>query len=303
MPMTRWRTLGRIVGRVLAVIVFLVVLGVLVAGSIELWLRTPWGRDFLESRLERVLSHEIRGLMRIGGIDRYSFGTAEAHDVEFLDPRGEPVIQIPRAELGIDLGSLFSRTVRLEGARARHAVITIAPGHGGKSTSIEETFASGRPKRGGGGGPRIDIDTGAIHVEESSLVIAMGHPRFHIENLEGFVRVSRTGDRHARVRLDRIDGAWALPGLRLLDEAHPFHGSGRIDGNKDPVVDLSVRACFPRGEVPARVRFGQSGFKFAYDADEARLVGLALRALDLIVGERVEAERSAVDVSHLKPCS
>jgi hypothetical protein len=300
--MTGWRTIGRIGGRALAVVVFLVVLGVLVAGSLELWLRTPWGRDFLESRLERVLSHEIRGLMRVGAIDRYSLGTVEVRDLHFLDPRGEPVIQIPRAELGIDVGSLLSRKVRLQGARARHAVITIAPGHGGKSTTIEEAFASGRPASDGGG-PRVDIDTGTIRVEASSLVIAMGHPRFVIENLEGFVRVSRSGNRQARVRLDRVDGAWALPNLRLLDEEHPFHGSGRIDGNRDPVIDLRLRACFTRGEVPARIQYGRSGFRVAYDADEARLVGLALRALDLMVGERVEAERSDVDVSHVEPCS
>ncbi|MBC7173919.1 MAG: hypothetical protein H5U40_15870 [Polyangiaceae bacterium] len=287
----------------LKLLAFVAVLGVVATGAFELWLRTDPGRDFLAGRLEKLLSNEVLGSLRIGRIDRYSLGTVVARDVDFLDPRGKAVIEIPEVELGIDLGALLSRTIRLEDARARDAVVTIAPGRHGKSTSIEETFAKQGPKEGEGP-PKFDIDTGTIHFDRTHLVLAMGDPRMRLDGLEGFVRVSRRGDRKVEVTLDRVEGAWSLPDTRMLDGAHRFHASGQVDGNSDPLLDLKLRACFRRGAVPMRLRYGsRTGAKLAYDAEEARLVGLAIRAVDLVAGGAVEAQRASVDVSHLDQCS
>lgn len=294
--------MGRAAGWLVAILASALALGTLGAGGLELWLRTERGRAFLAERLERALGRELRGSLRIGGIDRYDRASVVAHDVAFLDPRGQPVLELERVDLGLDLGALLSREARLRSAYARGVVVTLTPGEGGYSTSIEETFA-GPPGRGGGGGAPFDVDTGTIHVEQASLVIAMGAPRVRFDELDGFVRVARKGHQAVKVRLDRIDGAWRLPGTRLLDEKRTFHATGRVDGDAEAVVDLTVRACFRRGEVPLRVRYGKSlGLRLGYDADDARLVGLALRAVDLVTGGTVEVTRASIDARALSAC-
>src|SRR5690606_19393881 len=106
----------RIVRWMLGCLVVAVALGALSVGALELWLRTESGRERLGDRLEQLISREIRGSLRIGAIDRYSFGSVEAREVQFLDPRDEAVIHLPHVELGIDLVALASRKLVLKDA-------------------------------------------------------------------------------------------------------------------------------------------------------------------------------------------
>lgn len=133
--------------RALAVIGALVALLVLAAGAGLLWLRSASGRRALARRIERAVSAEIRGSLRIGSIEAVRWDGVRATGVRFVSPAGEPVIVVDAVDLDLRWrsalrGQFHSTHARASGGR----VVLRDDAHG--PLSIDVTFR-GRPAPGG----------------------------------------------------------------------------------------------------------------------------------------------------------
>lgn len=284
--------------KVLVALSISIALAAIAVIGVELTLRTAWGREKLADELEEIIEDQIPGSLEIGAIERYRFGHVVAKAIEFTSPDGETVIEVARAEARLALLPLLWGKLAFEGVRARGATVVIAPGRRALSTSIAETF-----KESEDAGGALDVDTGTMHFERTSLVLAMGKPRVRFDRLEGFARVIRPSGKKAKVRLDRVKGVWSLPDFPKLGPKREFHASGVVDVEAEPMVDVVVRACFDDGELPIALRLTPSrDVRLDYRPGEAGAIEFFLRLADRFSGDHVTVDEGEVDLGELAAC-
>lgn len=290
----RMKNARRVVRRVALVLAVLSVTLVVSLASAYLWLTTDSGRAWLARRIEDVYADQVTGTLEIGQIRRLRGFAVDAENLRFLDPRANEIIVIRSAHLEIEVSELLSKKLRFSNGHARDARVIIAPGRT-YSTSLEDAFGS----RGTHDDP-LDIDTGVITIERTVLVIAMGGPRVRLGGLNGSLRVYRAGDDPVNVDLNGFSGSLSLPGIEVLD-ARRFTAHGVVHAERSPVLDLRVRACLRRGEIPMRIRFSPGRLRLRFDPSENRLAGMVLGATGL--SSTIETERGAVNVRGVRRCA
>lgn len=288
--MTRSR---KVLRRVLIALVALLVTLAVGAGGLYLFLMSERGRDWLARRIENVYADQVTGTLEIGKIERLRGFAVDATNLRFLDPRAQEIITIEKAHLELEAGALLDGKLLFSNAHAEKARVVIGPGRT-YSTSIEDAFGS----RGTHEDP-IAIDTGMITVERTVLVIAMGGPRVRVGGLNGALRVFREGEDPVRVSLRGFSGNIALPGIEVLDARH-FTAGGEVYAERNPVLDLRVRACLRRGEIPMRIRFAPGRLHLLFDPSENRLAGMLIGAAGL--SGTVVTERGDVNVRGVRRC-
>jgi hypothetical protein len=265
-----WSRIGPRMRKALAaalVVVFLL----FVAGLAGLaWLHGASGRTWLARVIERGYNAEVQGTLRIYRIDEIRGLGVVATGVAFVDPRGQEVITIREARLGVDLTALLRERLVFTGAHARGVVVRVVPG-ASHSTSLEDAFA-GRPPNTG---PGLDLDTNNIRVEEGRTRVAMGGPPVLFNSLAGSLRIVLRPGAKVRLRFDGFRGRFSLPNLEILN-SRSFRTVGWIHAGERPILEFRLRACLPRGTVPIRLRFVPGRLSFRFDADENRIAGAIL---------------------------
>jgi hypothetical protein len=276
---------------VLSAIVLTLVVGL---GCFYLGLTTEGGREWLARKIEDVYAEQVTGTLEIGHIRRLSGLAVDANDVRFLDPRARETITIADVHLEIELRALLGGKLLFSNGRARGGRVVIVPGRT-FSTTLEDAFGS----RGARGGEPLDIDTGVIEIERTVLVVAMGGPRVRLGGINGALRVWRRDAEPVRVELERLAGSLSLPGFEAL-EARRFTAGGLVHAEHTPLLDLRIRACLARGEIPARLRFSPGRLHLRFDPSDNRLAGMVLGATGL--SPTIETERGAVNVRGIRRC-
>ena len=259
-------------------------------------LTTSAGRAWIARKIENVYADQVTGTLEIGEITRLSGFTVDATGLRFLDPRAEEVITIERAHLGIAIGDLLDGRIRFTDGRASGGHVRIVPGRT-FSTSLEDAFGS----RGARGDSEpLDIDTGVIAIDQTLVVVGMGGPRVRLARLDGAVRVFRYGDTPIRVEIERFKGILSIPQIDVF-RARRFTAGGLVHAEHDPVLDLRVRACLEREEIPVRIRFTPGRLHMRFDPSENRLAGMMLGAAGL--SPSIVTERGPVSVRGIRRCS
>lgn len=286
--MTRTRRIARGAARALGWTVL--VLGVAVA-SIVATLETHGGRAWLAERLESSFNDALHGRLRIGEIRSARGLTIHATDVVFESPEGDPILRIEEATTGLVLRALLAGELQLHDTRADGVRVTISPGSE-ESTSLVETFSSRTRERGTS---PLAIDTHTMHVQNATLVVAMGGPEIRITSIRGFVRVMRPAHQRASVRLDRIEGRFEEgPGSRVLGSP-AFHAQGVIRAGDAVRIDLQGSLCLdPALDFSVDLRNDVATLRL--DEDH-RALGAALRVagafISGLVVERVDGVEDA----------
>ncbi len=105
------RKVWRWVRRIVLTVLLLIVLG---AGSVLLALHTDWGRDKLRAQIEARLKPYFPAGARIGRLDGSVLGDFTLHDIELIDREGRKAVTIRKVTINVELSAYFDGEYRVE---------------------------------------------------------------------------------------------------------------------------------------------------------------------------------------------
>jgi autotransporter translocation and assembly factor TamB len=127
-----WRRLRRI-GRVLAWIVFSIVLLALIAATtLILWARSPSGRRALLARATAMAQKRLRGTLTIGALDGDLTRTVVLRQVRLYDRQQRLVASVAAVHAEYDLLGLLKRQLRVRSLAIEGARVHVRPGRKGQ---------------------------------------------------------------------------------------------------------------------------------------------------------------------------
>ena len=161
---------SRVLSRVMFAVALLVALaGLLVVGGL-LWLRSPWGTDFVRGQIESRLEAAIQGDVRLGSVEGDVLRGLALRDFAIVGRDGVPLVQASLVRARYSLRPFLDKRIMVEQIRLERPEIRLVRGASGR-WNFQEIFA--RPPRepgppGWGSFVRVDdirIEDGLVDVE------------------------------------------------------------------------------------------------------------------------------------------
>lgn len=255
---------------------------VLVLALALLYLSSAAGRRSLADALERLVSSQIPGTMKIGTLERFGLFEPHLRDLRFLHPNGRTVLRLDRATVDVDLGYLLRGRLGFHHAETSGGELLLFTEPDGR-TSLEATFdwptpGSGNPKDG------FHYQLRSMHVQHLTVVLQLAKEQFlRLRETRGFVAVTRENTAGVNVRLERLRG---ILDRKLLGAEVALEGAdGEITGKQKQIVDLKLQLRIEQQKLFARLKVfdrDKTPVELVLDPEEG--TGTTFAALGLKVG-------------------
>ena len=137
--------------------------GLAVVGGL-LWLRTPWGNEFVRGQIESRLDAALQGSVRLGRVEGDVLTGLALHDLVIEDEDGGLLLRAERARARYSLRPLFDRRIAVDEVQLLRPEIRLVRG-ADERWNFQEIFAR-EPKPPGPPGWGSWIRIGAIEIED-----------------------------------------------------------------------------------------------------------------------------------------
>ncbi|MDQ3030998.1 MAG: hypothetical protein M3Y87_01155 [Myxococcota bacterium] len=266
-------------------IVLLALVATLAAARLHLEL--PVGRRAIGDAIERLVSSEIRGTLRIGHVDEVGLDRMLARDVEIRTPaedgqEAEVVLRLDSVELDPDLGRLFAeRRIATASGRVDGGLLRMTEGDDG--LTIERALDPPSP---GVGPPSFFIDFAGLHFEGLQTRWALqGAPSFRIDDVSGFTSIRTDEQGNVAMRFDRLAGELRTTGLPIEVSAGVRRASGRVHSGWERMglfdIELDVAGSPLELELELIDRDGGIQVRAQMDADGPSIPWIAALGIDI----------------------
>jgi hypothetical protein len=284
--MTSRRT-GRLLLRILLALLLFSALSTI---ALAVFCRSERGRRFAAAQLEKAVSDNIPGSLRIGSIEQFGPDLVVAKDVRFYHPNGEVVLHAQYAEVVPDWSMALQGRLGFERAAVDGGFIMLAIDPDGRlsmEAAVDAPSKPGEPDDPNGG---LHYSLRSMHMQHFTTVLALSssHP-YKVKNTTGFVGIRRIETPGIQVTLEHVAGrvepdvAGADVALNSVDgwaygkERHVAHFEVKMgveSGKLDATVDF-----FDRPKTPLVIKLHKT------KGLEATLLSWLLRAGDLLSGD------------------
>ena len=131
---------ARVMNKVLFGVALLVALaGLLVVGGL-LWLRSPWGNEYVRGQIESRLEGAIQGEVRLGGVQGDVVTGLALRDFAIIGPDGVPLIRAATVRTSYALRPLLDKRIVVGQVRLERPEIRLVRGAAGR-WNFQEIFA------------------------------------------------------------------------------------------------------------------------------------------------------------------
>lgn len=243
--------------------VALIGIAAVVSLSLAAWLTaSDSGKHWVKGRLEKAVSAQIPGKLRIGRI--VDLGPPlVAEDVRFYHADGRVVLLAERAEVEPDLLQALRGRLGFERAAVDGGKIVLSPDPDGRiafEAALDAPAKPGEPNDPNGG---LHYALQSMHVQHFRVEAKLSElADFKLDDVEGFVGVRRIETSGTQVQLERIRGR-VSPGF-LGKRTELEQVDGWIHGKEKHVAQLTAAMRIGSGELDAKLD--------VYDRDQAPVV-------------------------------
>jgi hypothetical protein len=239
------RTSGKLVLAVIGI-------AAVVSLSLSAWLTSSEsGKDWIKGRLERVVSANIPGKLRIGRILELG-PPLIAEDVRFYHPDGRIVLVADHAEVAPNLLLALRGRLGFERAAVDGGRILLSPDPDGRiaiEAALDAPSKPGEPSDPNGG---LHYALQSMHVQHFRVEAKLSDlADFKVDGVEGFVGVRRIESSGTQVILDRISGR-VTPGL-LGKRTELKQVDGWIHGKEKHAAQLTAATRIGSGDLDAKI--------------------------------------------------
>ncbi|MDB4990076.1 MAG: hypothetical protein JWN04_5254 [Myxococcaceae bacterium] len=200
---------------VTAVLLALFIFGAAAASAVAILLRTDWGHARVCSLLNRAVTQQIKGELRVGRIEALSLTQLTARDIKIIAPSGVPAIEAGHAVIDFSLKQLWAGEYGWSHADISHCLVRVSEDERHK-INMEETFAK-RKKAGDEGakksakkpsdGEETQLDLQSMATAGCTLLIdGQSLPKLRLAGLTGIMRVRVLKNGDTALRFDRYKG-------------------------------------------------------------------------------------------------
>ncbi len=184
---------------VLATAAVLLTVAALCVGGVAMLTQTDRGRALIMRAVVPTLSAALPGRLYVGRVSGTLFTDITIDSIEIREPDGRPFVNTGRIHVAYDPRDLLDRRIILKTLEVDHPVVTLVD-YGNDDWNWKRALQRAGPKlpkRRGGFGQYVVVDTAAIH--EGTLVLRL--PWFPSDSLKGAKR-----DSAVAYNLTRLDG-------------------------------------------------------------------------------------------------
>jgi hypothetical protein len=280
--------MGRLV---LRIVLTLLLLSAVLTVALWLFVRSDRGRRFAGTQIEKAVSSNIPGSLRIGSIEQFGPDLVVATDVRFYHPNGKVVLLAKHAEVVPDLSMALQGRLGFERAAVDGGFIVLSIDPDGRlsmEAAVDAASKPGEPDDDPYGGLHYALRS--MHVQHFSTVLALSKAQtYKLQNTTGFVGIRRIETKGIQVTLEQIGGAIepdvAGVDVRISSLNGWAHGKDTHVAHFD--VDLGVAGgklvaavdYFDRPKTPLKIKLHKT------KGLEATLMSWVLRAGDLFTGD------------------
>ena len=262
--------------------------------ALSIYMRTDAGRRSAAAQIEKVVTDNIPGQLRIGSVQHVGFDRVVARDVRFYHPSGKVVLLAKHAEVVPDLAMALSGKLGFERAAVDGGFIELAIDPDGRlslEAALDAPSEPGVPDDPNGG---LHYWLRSMHTQHLTTVFALSKAMtYRVYDTTGFVGVRRIDTPGVQVTLEKISGRVEpeLAGVKVKlaqvegwargKELHIAHFDAQLgvgSGELRSLVDY-----FDRKQAPLKLKIQHS------DGIEGTLMSALLRVSGLL---------SAVEVDH-----
>lgn len=241
------------------------IVGVVILGA-SIWIHSDAGHAYVSKRIQSYATSGMAGSLEIGSLYEIDFQGLTgvrvlAGDVRFRAPDGRETIHVGDADVTLDLAAFLGGTIAIREAVARLGTVTIEMGKGDKLT-IEETFVSqeGNDDKDGSQSKtnKASDSTGLAlrHMNAREMRVVLrpdSETTYTVNNARGSVFVTRPeGGEFVRTELVEVSGTFEEP--KFLGDTFSFSKlDGRIAGNEEPMVEMTLELKLDEGTIDTRL--------------------------------------------------
>ncbi len=236
----------------------------------SMWIHSDAGHAYISKRIQSYATSGMAGSLEIGSLYEIDFFQGLtgvrvlAGDVRFRAPDGRETIHVGDADVTLDLAAFLGGTIAIREAVAKLGTVTIEMGKGDKLT-IEETFASpeNTDDKGGAEAKASDstgLDLRHMNAREMRVVLRPdSETTYTVNNARGSVFVTRPeGGEFVRTELVEVSGTFEEP--KFLGDTFSFSKlDGRIAGNEEPMVEMTLELKLDEGTIDTRLGIEPGG--------------------------------------------
>ncbi|HET6617221.1 MAG TPA: hypothetical protein VFH69_05375, partial [Gemmatimonadota bacterium] len=155
----------RILSKVLFVVALLVALaGLGIVGGM-VWLRTPWGHEFVRGQIESRLNAAVQGTARVGRVEGDILTGVVLHDFVIEGEDGAPLVRAATARARYSLRPFFEQRIAIDEVQLIRPVIRLVRGPD-ERWNFQEIFARREPRKPGPPGWGSWVRIGTITIED-----------------------------------------------------------------------------------------------------------------------------------------
>lgn len=235
----------------------------------SMWIHSDAGHAYISKRIQSYATSGMAGSLEIGSLYEIDFQGLTgvrvlAGDVRFRAPDGRETIHVGDADVTLDLAAFLGGTIAIREAVAKLGTVTIEMGKGDKLT-IEETFASpentddkGRAEAKASDSTGLDLRH--MNAREMRVVLRPDSETIYtVNNAKGSVFVTRPeGGEFVRTELVEVSGTFEEP--KFLGDTFSFSKlDGRIAGNEEPMVEMTLELKLDEGTIDTRLGIEPGG--------------------------------------------
>jgi hypothetical protein len=281
------RRIGRLV---LRIVLSLLLLSAVLTAALWLFVRSDRGRRFAGTQIEKAVSNNIPGSLRIGSIEQFGPDLVVATDVRFYHPNGKVVLLAKHAEVVPDISMALQGRLGFERAAVDGGFIVLSTDADGRlsmEAAMDAPSKPGEPHDPYGG---LHYALRSMHVQHFSTVFPMPKAQtYKLQNTTGFVGVRRIESSGTQVTFDQIAGQVepdvAGADIRLSSVDGWVHGKEKHVAHFD--VDMGVSSgklvgtldYFDRPKAPLKIKVHKT------KGLEATVLTWAMHAGELFTGE------------------
>jgi hypothetical protein len=192
---------------VLRVLLAVLVLSAVFSLAVVIFLHTDRGRDFGRTRLEKFVSANIPGKMRIDHISQLGPDMVVAENVRFYHPDGTLMLLAKHAEVVPDISMAFHGKLGFERAAVTGGfmLLTIDPdGRLGFEATMNKPPTPGEPHDPNGG---LHYWMRSMHVQHFTTTFRMSKSqKFTLRDTLGFVGIRRIDTPGTQIILEKLSG-------------------------------------------------------------------------------------------------
>ena len=199
--------------------------GVVVVGGM-VWLRTPWGHEFVRGQIESRLDAAVHGSVRLGGVEGDVLTGIVLHDLVIADEDGVPLLVAETARARYSLRPFLDKRIAVDEVRLIRPEIRLVRG-ADERWNFQRMFARDEPSAPGPPGWGSWVRIGTIEIEDGLVDVEFANGGWPVldwqanefRDLNGSIEVAlNTRDRNLR-RFAGRDLSFHLtgPDLQILD--------------------------------------------------------------------------------------